>query len=159
MQFCDYKNLLENGVESELGRLLENSYISPSSARLINLGYIEKFIHSPLFFDIMSSKNVLREFRFNVMLDASQFSDDERLKNEKVLVQGVCDCVYETGDGDIVLVDYKTDFVTEQNYIEVLKERHSLQLLYYKKALELMFERPVSKVLIYSVPLAKTVEL
>ena len=93
------------------------------------------------------------------MLDASEFSTDPMLKGERVLVQGVTDCIYENNDGELILVDYKTDSVTPENYESVLKERHSSQLSYYKKACELMFERPLSKVLIYSVPLAKTVEI
>ena len=87
------------------------------------------------------------------------FADDERLKREKVLVQGVIDCLYENENGEMVLVDYKTDYVTEENYESVLRERHSLQLGYYKKALELMLEKPLSRVEIYSVPMAKVVEI
>lgn len=159
MQFCDFDLLNKKGVEAEMERLVEKAFISESTASLVNMSHIEKFAHSPLFFDIMKAKKVLREFRFNIMLNASEFSEDRRLEDEKVLVQGVCDCIYEDENSNLVLVDYKTDRVTEQNYENVLKERHSMQLLYYKKACEMMFEKPVSKVLIYSVPLAKTVEL
>ena len=93
------------------------------------------------------------------MLDASEFTEDSELAKEKVLVQGVTDCIYETEDGALVLVDYKTDYVTLDNYEKELLASHKDQLTYYKKACEMMFERPISKVLIYSVPLAKTVEV
>ena len=76
-----------------------------------------------------------------------------------MLVQGVTDCIYENEKGELILVDYKTDKVTEKNYEKELLERHRTQLTYYKRACELMFERPISRVLIYSVPLAKTVEV
>jgi ATP-dependent helicase/nuclease subunit A len=93
------------------------------------------------------------------MLSADEFTADERLKNEKVLVQGVTDCIYENKAGELILVDYKTDRVSYNNYVEELTLRHKNQLTYYKKACELMFERPIDRVIIYSVPLAKNVEV
>ena len=93
------------------------------------------------------------------MLDADEFTEDERLSKEKVLVQGVTDCIYENKQGELILVDYKTDKVSPENYVSELTRKHKMQLTYYKKACEMMFERPISKVLIYSVPLAKTVEI
>ena len=159
MQFCDFESLYKNGYEHELKRLTDLSFISQSDAELINRAHIEKFIKSELLSELLRSKKLYRELRFNVMLPATEFSSDERIKRQSVLVQGVIDCVFENERGEIVLVDYKTDAVTEDNYIEVLTERHKNQLEYYKKAVFLMFERPVAKTFIYSVPLAKVVEV
>ena len=159
LQFCDFENLRKNGVECELKRLVDNSFISKSVGDIIIKEHIESFITSELMAEFLSAKEIIREFRFNVMLNASEFSSDERLKNEKILVQGVTDCIYENSDGELILVDYKTDKVTEENYISELTRKHTTQLTYYKKACEMMFERPISKVLIYSVPLAKNVEI
>ncbi len=159
LQFCDFENLKKHGVECELKRLLDNSFISKSVGDIIIKEHIESFITSQLMTDFLNAKNIIREFRFNVMLNASEFTSDERLKDETVLVQGVTDCIYENSDGELILVDYKTDKVTEENYISELTRKHTTQLTYYKKACEMMFERPISKVLIYSVPLAKTVEI
>ncbi len=159
MQFCDFKLLLKNGVDSELKRLLDNSFISSNDAEIINKEHLEDFARSELFEKMLKAKNIYRELRFNVMLPADEFSQDERIKKESVLVQGVIDAVFEDENGEIILVDYKTDSVDEKNCEKVLKERYSTQLSYYKKAIELMLNKPVSKVLLYSVPLAKTVEL
>lgn len=163
MQFCSFESLITNGVEYELERLVNESYISKADAEIIKSyhldRYLEKFAKSQLLADILSAKQIIREFRFNVMLDADEFTEDSDLAKEKVLVQGVTDCIYETEDGALVLVDYKTDYVTLDNYEKELLASHKDQLTYYKKACEMMFERPISKVLIYSVPLAKTVEV
>ncbi|MBQ8545609.1 MAG: UvrD-helicase domain-containing protein [Clostridia bacterium] len=159
MQFCDFYGLLKNGVESEIKRLLDGSFISQSDAEIINKEHLEGFVKSGLFGEMLKAKAMHREFRFNVMLSADEFSSDERIKREKVLVQGVIDAVFENENGEIILVDYKTDKVTEKNYKEVLCERYTTQLSYYKKAIELILEKPVSKVLLYSVPLARTVEI
>lgn len=159
MQFCDFDSLIKNGASAELERLKAEGFVSELASELVNLEHIEKFRASKLLDEMKRAKSIRREFRFNIMLDASEFTSDEELKSEKILVQGVTDCIYENDKGELILVDYKTDFVTEDNYESVLRERHALQLSYYKRALEFMFERPVSRALIYSVPLAKTVEI
>ena len=159
MQFCNFENLYKNGYQSELVRLLESSFITESDASLINSKHIEKFAKSDLLLEMLGSKQLYREFRFNVMLPATGLSSDPRITSQSVLVQGVIDAVFENEKGELVLVDYKTDRVSEENYKQELISRHKSQLEYYKKAVELMFERPVSRVMLYSVPLAKTVEL
>ena len=159
MQFCDFESLSKNGVKYELDRLVERSFISKEDRELINLEHLEMFRNSSLLKEILQAKHVIREFRFNVMLDSSEFTSEDKLKNEKVLVQGVTDCIYENQSGELILVDYKTDRVTIDNYEDILRANHSTQLLYYKKACEMMFEKPISKVLIYSVPLSKNVEI
>ena len=159
MQFCDFDNLYKNGYQNELSRLIEASFITEEDSRLIISEHIEKFAKSELILAMLKSKKLYREFRFNVMLPATGLSEDERIAKEKVLVQGVIDAVFEDENGNLILVDYKTDHVTEENYKEELTRKHKKQLEYYKKAVELMFERPVNSVMLYSVSLAKTVEL
>ena len=159
LQFCDFENLHKNGYRAECERLISEAYVSERDASLMYGEHIEKFASSSLFNEMKASKNMHREFRFNVMLDADGLTSDERILNEKVLVQGVVDAVFENENGELILVDYKTDKVTEKNYKELLTERYTSQLSYYKRAIELIFEKPLSKVLIYSVPLAKTVSI
>ena len=159
LQFCDFNSLMQNGVVFEIDRLVNDSFISKETSELINQSYIENFVKSDLFKEILNSKQIWREFRFNIYLDASKFSSDEALKNEKVLVQGATDCLFENKDGKYVLVDYKTDNVTDDNYKYLLLKRHKNQLLYYKEACEIIFEHTIDQTLIYSVPLAKTVSV
>ena len=163
LQFCNFQRLLEKGFEYERDLLTENHFISEQNSKLINGDDIEKFVNTPLFLSMLdsikSTRMVKREFRFNYMLEVDKLSSDERLKTEKVLVQGVLDCIYENENNELILVDYKTDNVTEQNYKWLLKKRHSNQLSYYKKACEEIFGRQIAKTIIYSIPLGKTVEI
>ncbi|MBQ7352435.1 MAG: UvrD-helicase domain-containing protein [Clostridia bacterium] len=163
LQFCDFERLQEIGYEKERDLLTKEHFISEQNSELINGEDIEKFVKTPLFLSMLDSiKNkrmVKREFRFNYMLEIGELSSDERLKKEKVLVQGVLDCIYENENHELILIDYKTDNVTEENYKWLLKKRHSTQLSYYKKACEEIFDRPISKAIIYSIPLGKTVEV
>lgn len=160
MQFCNFKELeKENGVENELSRLVGRSFMSEHDMNLVNKEYLELFRKSSLFEEILKSNRVIREFRFNVLIDADGLTSDESLKKEKVLLQGVTDCIFETDDGNLTLVDYKTDDVPEDGYEDILKDKHSTQLNYYRKACNKIFDNKIARVLIYSVKLGICVEV
>lgn len=158
MQFCSFDNVESNGVEAELDRLIDRRFLPIQARELVNTEAIERFFASRLYSDIRAAGRVFREKRFNVNLAASCFTEElkEQLADEYVLVQGVIDCFYYDADGDIVLVDYKTDSV---NDAEALVLRHSRQLYYYKKALEAITGEKVKKTIIYSFALNSAIEL
>ncbi len=158
MQFCDFDNVVSNGVDSELERLIDNRFLPPESKELVNTDAIRAFFSSELYSDIRSAQKLFREKRFNVNLAASYFTEEmqETLADEYVLVQGVIDCFYYDGNGDIVLIDYKTDSVKDA---ESLVERHRRQLYYYKKALEAITGKRVAKSIIYSFGLKRAIEI
>ncbi len=157
MQFCDFDNVERSGVIQEIDRLIEKRFLSAEARELVNTDAVEAFFASGLYADIRSAEKVFREKRFNVNLAASYFTEEmqELLQDEYVLVQGVVDCFYYDGNGDIVLVDYKTDSV---NDAEALVQRHSRQLYYYKKALEAITGKRVAKSIIYSFALNRAIE-
>ena len=161
LQFCDFERLQNEGFDSELKRLVDERFISPEDSLLVNKNHIEKFLdirYSPLKY-ILKATNVHRELRFNVMLSASHFTKDENIMDEKVLVQGVMDCVAEMPNGDIILVDYKTDIVSWDDCEAVLLERYSDQVSYYKMACKEIFGRDVSRAILYSVPLGRMLDV
>ncbi len=172
MQFCNFDYLkscdnLEKAIEDEILRLSHKKFITERAASLINRHSVAKFFKSDTFSAIIKSKKLWREHRFNVKLPADLFTTSdllrEVLKEEKVLVQGVMDCIYENSDGTLTLVDYKTDYISSglsfEEASELLKARHGLQLKYYKKALEKISSKKVSRVLIYSFGLGKEIIL
>lgn len=166
MQFCDFSNIRDHGVKYELSRLKADNFLTDEIVSLVSLNAINAFIESSLFNEIINSPLVWRERRFNVFLNANEFTEDpsekDLLSGNKLLVQGVIDCVYSNANGDLVLVDYKTDSVYGMSRDEaenMLRERHSLQLGYYKKALEKLTGRSVSKTLVYSFGLGDCVDI
>ena len=159
MQFCDFNAVARGEIKEELKRLVDSFYMSKEDAEIVIKKQLYAFAKSDLLKEILKAKNVYKEFRFNVLLDASLVSKEDSLKGEKVLVQGVTDCIYENDAGELVLVDYKTDYVTYDNYESYLTNEYKDQLRYYKEAIGLIFDKPIAKVLIYSIRLAKTVDL
>ena len=169
LQFCDFENAVKNGVENELERLIHYGFMNRAMGELVNLKQIAAFFESTLYKGIRRAKKLYREQRFNILLSAKDFTEDEEyaklIEGEKLLVQGVIDVFFEDEKGNLVLCDYKTDYLTsdEIKNKELAKAKlsaaHSRQLSYYCAALaEICGKRP-DKVLIYSLPLCDSVEI
>ncbi len=76
-------------------------------------------------------------------------------EEEMVLVQGIIDAFF-VEDGEIVLLDYKTDRVKDE---KTLIDLYKVQLELYKRALESATGMKVKESLIYSFALAKQIRL
>jgi ATP-dependent helicase/nuclease subunit A len=76
-------------------------------------------------------------------------------QEEMVLIQGIIDAWF-IEDGEIVLLDYKTDRVSEE---KELVDRYSIQLALYKRALESATNMRVKEVLIYAFALGSVIPL
>ncbi len=169
MQFCDLEYFAENGARAELDRLVREKFISPADAERVRLDEVELFHSSRLFSEMRGAKKLYRELRFNLKFPASRFTRDPERRSafadKTVLVQGVIDCIVEREDGELLLVDYKTDRLTEAELkdkalaVEKLTRSHASQLSYYKIAVEKMFGKAPASVSVYSLPLGDTVEI
>ena len=84
---------------------------------------------------------------------------DEIYKNgidEKILVQGIIDLYFIDQNDNLVLLDYKTDYVEKE---EDLIAKYKMQLNIYKTALEEALNRKVNEVYIYSTWLDKIIKV
>lgn len=168
MQFCDIKKLAETSqdkrdeaVVSEAKRLCSLGHLTSKQAECADPAIIGKFLDSDLCGRIIRSGNVMREKKFLVKI-ADLCIDKQILDNSGLMVynetegmlQGVADLIFEE-NGSLVLADYKTDrYVTP----EELKERYSMQLYLYAKALSLIFNKPVTEACLYSFELGTAVK-
>ena len=168
MQFCDIKKLAETSPESrdeavvsEAKRLCSLGHLTSKQAECADPAIIGKFLDSDLCGRIIRSGNVMREKKFLVKI-ADLCIDKQILDNSGLMVynetegmlQGVADLIFEE-NGSLVLADYKTDrYVTP----EELKERYSMQLYLYAKALSLIFNKPVTEACLYSFELGTAVK-
>ncbi len=170
LQFCDFE-ALSGSIEGEASRLISERYIEENTKSLIRFDEIEGFVSSPLYSRIKNAKEIYREIRFNSLVPAFSYTENEEKKHQlqaddiKICVQGVVDCLFVDGEGKTVLVDYKTDRLTAEELEnralaeEKLRERHSRQLLTYKKLCADILGREIDEVLIYSLALGDSIEL
>lgn len=128
------RELTADTVISELRRLTEEGYVN---ARYADSKMAEKLLEmfkSSQGRRMLKAKKVFREKKFQMLLDAKEY-DPYDTSNEKMILQGVIDCFFIENDGNVVLMDYKTDKITNGNTSEA-EERYALQLELYSKAIE-----------------------
>lgn len=171
LQFADFTALRQRGVRSEIERLVGAGFITSEMAEMVSIPQMDAFAHSTMVDRFLASRMAVREFRFNLLLPASEFTLDETLRERydsdgaEITVQGVFDCVFEDAEGHLVLLDYKTDAMSayELKHREAgrqkLRERHTRQLTYYAKAAELLFGRTPDEVYVYSLTLGEAVSI
>ena len=160
LQFCNFEYAMLHGAKEELERLCSLKYLPQNTPSLIYLDELEKFAEGDFIKEILSSKRIIREQRFNISLPISDFTQDpeliEKSSGRSLAVQGVIDLILVDKDGNVRLYDYKTDRLSK-NELEnptlakrKLQASHAEQLSYYAKAVELMFGKPCDSVQIYS---------
>lgn len=153
MQFANLENAKEN-IDAELKRVLNKGFITEKQYSIIEKDKLERFFSSPVFSRILKADAVFREYKFMTGVDSSIFGGD-RNSQDNVVIQGVADCVLVEGK-EITIVDYKTDYVKDG---QTLVDRYSMQLSYYKEAIEKMLGLPVKQCLIFSFCLGKEIEI
>lgn len=148
MQYIRYeacKDLL--GVTDEVHRLICERYISEEQAAMVNTQRIADFFATDIGRLLLTGKQVLREFKFSVLEDATNYNPE--VKQERILLQGVVDCAIIEDDG-ITVIDFKTDHVSADS-IELVAEKYRPQIAAYAKAMEKIFRIPVKTAKLYFV--------
>ena len=142
------KELIENLVKKEI--------LLPKEAEGVDYKKILAFISSDIWKEIKEAKEVEQEKPFYLNIKAKEIYNNN--SNDEILVQGIIDLYYITKDNELVLVDYKTDYVKNNNE-QILKDKYNVQLEIYKRALEKALNREVNRVYIYSTYLNKEIEI
>jgi ATP-dependent helicase/nuclease subunit A len=142
------KNMVNNLVNKEI--------ILPKEAESVNYNKILAFLSSNIWKEMQTAKVVEQEKAFYLNLKANEIYQNDA--EDEILVQGIIDLYYITNNDELVLVDYKTDYV-ENNNEQSLEDKYNIQLEIYKKALEESLNRKVDKVYIYSTWLNKEIEI
>jgi len=145
LQYIDYAACTdETAVFLEIQRLADHHYISQEQAQMVDSGKIVAFFATPLG-QTLRTGEVIREFKFSILEDGSAY--DPALTGEQVLLQGVVDCALIEDDG-ITIVDFKTDYVTEET-VSTRAEHYRPQVAAYADALQKIYRKPVKKTLLY----------
>lgn len=144
-------------LQSEIRSMVEKGWLSEEMAVCIRQSELLRFLHSPIGIRLQQAgrKGLYHtEQPFVVGVPASQIYPGSTAKDE-ILVQGIIDAYFEE-DGQIVVLDYKTDRVNSE---AELVERYRIQLEYYAAALEQLTGKTVKEKVIYSFRLQKEIVL
>ena len=149
MQHLDLKKVeKEEDIREQINRLIEKEFITYEQSKVINPYKILKFCRSELGKRMINSNNINREMPFSIEIPAVEIYkelDKEIYIDEKLVIQGIIDCYFQEEE-ELVLLDYKTDYV---NDIEEIKNRYKIQIKYYEEALKRITGKTVKDKYLY----------
>ncbi len=137
--------------------LKDKEIITEIEAQNIDKEKLLEYTNSQLWTELKQAKEIHKEHPFYINIKASRiYNQINQEDDEDILVQGVIDLFFIDKEDKLILVDYKTDYVQNENE---LVEKYKGQLDLYKEALEQSLDKKVDKMCIYSVYLNKLIEI
>ena len=152
-----YLDFADRDVKGQVERLRARDLLTVEQAEAVDIRALERFLMSPLAEEIRQGRNVLREYRFTLLMDAREY-DPKAAGDDAILLQGVVDCCFET-DAGLTVVDFKTDHVRTAEEVAQRAEHYRSQLETYSRALEQVLEKPVVRRSLYFLHAGETVEI
>ena len=134
----DVQNMILNLVEKEI--------ITKNEADSIDVNLIYQYTKSQLFEELRQAKEVHKEQPFYINIPAKDVVSEAENSKKNILVQGIIDLYYIDKNDNLILIDFKTDYISnEPNAKEKILEKYKVQLDIYKTALEQALGRKVNK--------------
>jgi ATP-dependent helicase/nuclease subunit A len=132
-------------VVKELQRLSEKGLLTDDQINGLDTNKIAKLLSSALGGRMISAEVLKKEFKFSILRPAEDYFPGGGI--DKILLQGVVDCYFEEDD-EIVVVDFKTDRVTEKT-VDKIARQYSQQLNAYADALHHITGKRIKEKIIY----------
>ncbi len=147
LEHLDLKNLItKNDVKSYIDSLVTDGVLSIEDRKYISVNSIFNFLNSNIGRQLKDARDIYREEEFIL--------SDKNISNS--VIQGVIDLYYINSSDEVVLVDFKTDKLSDETEFIT---RYKKQLDIYKEAIEKLTKKSVKNVYIYSFNLDKEIEI
>jgi len=132
--------------------LVIKKIITEEEKDAIDINLIYKYTKSQLFKELKHAKFISKEQPFYINIPAKEIIKEAKDANsdKNILVQGIIDLYYIDQNDKLILIDFKTDYISNKlNAEEEIKEKYKVQLEIYKRALEQALGRKVDKAEIF----------
>ena len=147
LQHVDFRSCGSVGaLREEAARLVSTGLLQQEEAAAVDYGAVQRFFASPVGQRLRAAEGVRREFRFQLLADASDYFPGAA-PEDQLLLQGVVDCCFPE-DGGITVLDYKTDRIGAEQVPERAAD-YLGQLRTYALALERIFGLPVKHCILW----------
>lgn len=136
MEHIDFEKALSHStkyIEDKIKTMTDEEIITAKEADAVDVQKIDGFFKSDIGIRAAKNKSV-KEQTFTMIYNKEGID---------TMVQGIIDCYFEE-DGELVLVDYKTNYITEG-----IEELYKDQLSLYKEALEKATDKKVKESWLY----------
>lgn len=141
-------------IEEQIAEFIKKGILTEKQATVINPFKIHKFFKSDIGQRMLKSHFVKKEQAIYAQIKMKDVYKDlikeeyiEKYNDESLMLRGIIDAYFEEDD-KIVIVDYKTDYVTEEIKDDVVN-RYKVQLDLYKDALEKLTGKEVKEKCVY----------
>ncbi|UOQ86551.1 helicase-exonuclease AddAB subunit AddA [Gracilibacillus salinarum] len=135
-----------------IAQLEAKEILTADEASVIDVEAIVAFFQTDIGKLLVQAEQVEREIPFSLTLPAQEvYPNWNEAQQERIFLQGVIDCVIKTEHGWLLL-DYKTDQITEDHSDQLeqkLHNRYKVQIDLYAKALETIWNQPVTEKYLY----------
>src|SRR5690625_2114386 len=146
------KPLTEEEITEFAYTLVQREILTKEQAEVIQVEDIVKFFETDIAKLMMEVEKVERQVPFMITLPAEEvYPSWDGKSGERVLIQGIIDCLIPTEDGWIIL-DYKTDQIfgdVNEDLLKELKQRYEMQIRLYRQAVETILDEKVTKAYVY----------
>jgi ATP-dependent helicase/nuclease subunit A len=147
MQRLDFAgDISYQGIKKQVAAMEAKGILPEDAGKVVYIKGIQGFFDSEIGRLVQAAPHVYRELPFSRMLRAQDFYPEVQEEKELVFTQGVIDMLVETAAGELILIDYKTDRLTDHDRI---RRRYQIQLDMYKNAVEAILGRKVSRSYLY----------
>lgn len=147
LQHLDLEKLksIESSFKEEISRqideMVKKQILSEGEIDEFFVPKIAKYFMGPLGQRMLKGQRIYREKAFNYKANVEESKD-------YMLIQGIIDCYFLEGK-DYVLIDYKSDYYSDEKDKEELIQNYTPQLQLYKRAIEELTKKNVRQTYIY----------
>lgn len=128
--------------------LVETDILTTEELEIVNINKFVKYCNTDMFDRMIKSNNVYKEKMFVLGVKNSEINENVSEEDDNiVIISGIVDCFFEENDGN-VLIDYKTDYVTDDTINDKVKD-YTPQIQVYKRAIEQATNNIVKESYIY----------
>ena len=157
MEVLDFDKVkTESEIRAQIEDLVKRRVITEKESKVLSPRKILRFFRSPIAKRILSSKFVKREQKIYTQVKMNDiYINDKVFKNnreiyedESVMLRGVIDLYFEEDDG-LVILDYKTDWIDDENNKKEIIHRYKKQLDIYAEVLSTLTGKKIKEKYLY----------
>ncbi len=166
LQWLDLSQpMTQEKLKNQLDQMIESGQLDPEARQALDLSSIADFWGSRVGRNILENQNqVHRELPFTARFSLEELMElqlanfSKKITNEDfVVIQGVVD-VAVLGKDSIFILDYKTDRMDDSSLPSKLQQ-YRPQLELYAKALQRIYQRPVTHKWLHFLSIHQTIEV
>ena len=107
-------NTLKEDIDGQIDEMIKNGTINEDEKAYIRSEVLYDFFRSDVGTILRNAKRIEKESPFIIKMPAGEIDKAWIDSKDSILVQGMIDCWFETEDGHLVLIDYKTDMPKDE---------------------------------------------